>query len=103
MIAVDSTTKTTIIQSQQWGRLEIDEDEVICFNRGLPGFDQLRRFAIFDSEDMKPFKTLKVQAKKTDGTTIDFEVLCRLDSAIEVEYYRNGGILHYVLRQFLNA
>ena len=44
MIAVDSTTKTTIIQSKQWGRLEIDEDEVICFNRGIPGFEHLCKF-----------------------------------------------------------
>jgi flagellar assembly factor FliW len=58
VIAVDSTTKTTIIQSKQWGRLEIDEDEIICFHRGIPGFDHLHKFAIFDSEDMKPFQWL---------------------------------------------
>ncbi len=53
------------------------------------------------SEGLKPGQKVKVQAKKSDGATIDFEAICRLDSEIEVEYYRNGGILNYVLRQFL--
>jgi aconitate hydratase len=54
-------------------------------------------------EDLKPFKTMKVKAENGDGSIINFEAMCRLDSAIEVEYYQHGGILHYVLRQFLNA
>jgi len=42
-------------------------------------------------------------AQKEDGQTIRFEAIARLDSLIEVEYYRHGGILQYVLRQFLKA
>jgi aconitate hydratase len=44
---------------------------------------------------------LKVTAKRDDGSTFSFDVLARLDSSIEVEYYRNGGILHTVLRSLL--
>ena len=47
-------------------------------------------------------KKLSVESKRDDGTVIKFNVICRLDSAIEIEYYKNGGILHYVLPQFLS-
>ena len=51
--------------------------------------------------DIKPLKEVQVMAKKEDGTVIRFDVIARMDSKIEIEYYRNGGILQYVLRQFL--
>ncbi len=53
------------------------------------------------SEGIKPQKEIQVTAKNEDGKEITFEVIARLDSLIEIEYYRNGGILQYVLRQFL--
>ncbi|MFC4873335.1 aconitate hydratase AcnA [Negadavirga shengliensis] len=53
------------------------------------------------SEGLTPLKMLKVQAQKEDGGIVSFDAIARLDSAIEIEYYKNGGILHYVLRQFL--
>jgi len=52
-------------------------------------------------EDIKPLKEVQVNAKREDGTEINFNVIARVDSRIEIEYYRNGGILQYVLRQFL--
>jgi aconitate hydratase len=53
------------------------------------------------AEDLVPLKHVTVVAKKEDGTEITFKVLARMDSKIEIEYYRHGGILQYVLRQFL--
>ncbi|MGN6211867.1 aconitate hydratase AcnA [Parafilimonas sp.] len=53
------------------------------------------------AEDIKPLKKVQVIAKKEDGSEIKFEAIARVDSKIEIEYYRNGGILQYVLRQFL--
>ncbi len=50
---------------------------------------------------IKPLQEMLVVAKKEDGTIIEFNAVARLDSAIEIEYYRHGGILQYVLRQFL--
>lgn len=44
-------------------------------------------------------KTVQVNANKNDGSTISFEAKVRIDTPQEVEYYQNGGILHYVLRQ----
>lgn len=53
------------------------------------------------AEDLVPRKTLPVTAAGADGSTIEFDVLCRIDSAIEVDYYQHGGILQYVLRDVL--
>ncbi|HSN10128.1 MAG TPA: aconitate hydratase AcnA [Hanamia sp.] len=53
------------------------------------------------AHDIKPSKEIEVIAKKEDGTEIKFKAIARLDSSIEIEYYRHGGILQYVLRQFL--
>jgi len=51
--------------------------------------------------DLYPHKLLDVRATRTNGEIIEFQSKARFDSAIEIEYYRNGGILHYVLRGFL--
>jgi len=51
-------------------------------------------------EGLAPWKVLTVKALGEKGT-VTFKVLCRIDSPIEVEYYRHGGILPYVLRGML--
>tara|TARA_R110002050_G_scaffold114100_3_gene229412 strand:- start:59 stop:2851 length:2793 start_codon:yes stop_codon:yes gene_type:complete len=51
---------------------------------------------------IKPLKEIYVTAKNESGNELKFLVIARLDSLIEIEYYRNGGILQYVLRQFLD-
>ena len=40
---------------------------------------------------------------RPDGSVTKTQVLCRVDTADEVEYYKNGGILHYVLRNMAKA
>lgn len=52
--------------------------------------------------DIKPLKEVQIIAKKEDGQEVKFQAIARLDSKIEIEYYRHGGILQYVLRQFLD-
>jgi aconitate hydratase len=44
---------------------------------------------------------LTVKAKRSDGTSINFQVIVRIDTVVEVEYYRNGGILQTVLRNMM--
>ncbi len=51
---------------------------------------------------LTPHKKLQVTATKDNGEKIEFEVIARFDSAIEIEYYKNGGILQYVLRDYLS-
>jgi len=51
--------------------------------------------------DLKPGQEVTVKAVKEDGREITFQTVCRIDTPVEVDYYRNGGILHTVLRNFL--
>lgn len=51
--------------------------------------------------DLKPGQMLDVVAKRKDGSEEKFQVKCRIDTGNEMNYYKNGGILHYVLRQML--
>lgn len=67
---------------------------------GLTGKEQFSITGI--ANDIKPLKEVDVTAIKTNGEKISFKAIARLDSKIEIEYYRNEGILQYVLRQFLH-
>ena len=40
---------------------------------------------------------------RPDGSSQEITLLCRIDTADEVDYFRHGGILHYVLRQLMKA
>ena len=53
------------------------------------------------TRNITPLKEIQITARNENGKEINFQVIARLDSPIEIEYYRNGGILQYVLRQFL--
>jgi aconitate hydratase len=53
------------------------------------------------ANDIKPLKEIEITGTDEQGNQNKFTVIARLDSLIEIEYYRNGGILQYVLRQFL--
>ena len=68
-------------------------------NLGLTGNETFNITGI--ANDIKPLKEIEVIAKREDGSEIKFNAIARLDSSIEIEYYRHGGILQYVLRQFL--
>ena len=50
---------------------------------------------------VQPKETVKVEIKYADGTMKTIETLCRIDTENEIEYYKNGGILQYVLRNML--
>ncbi len=60
---------------------------------------------LFDIEGIskieRPRQELTVRAKKPDGSVTEFKVIARLDIPIEIEYYKNGGILQTVLRELL--
>jgi aconitate hydratase len=66
------------------------------------GLDGTENFDIEGlSNDMAPQKELSVTATKTYGGTFSFQVDSRIDTAVEVDYYRNGGILNTVIRDKL--
>jgi aconitate hydratase len=66
------------------------------------GLDGTETFSIPITDTVQPRQEIQVTATRTDGTTLTFATDCRLDTPVEVDYYRNGGNLHYVLRNFLN-
>ncbi len=68
-----------------WASLGLKGDEVITI-KGLAG-------------DLKPRQVMDMEITSADGSTKRVPLLCRIDTLEEVEYFRNGGILHYVLRQ----
>ena len=68
---------------------------------GLTGFETFGVSGI--SEDLYPGKKMTVTVTDTDGEQKEFHAACRLDTPVEVEYYRNGGILQTVLRQMISG
>ena len=68
---------------------------------GLTGFEEYEIEGI--AKELQPRKEVTVRARRKDGDETIFKVICRLDSPIEVEYYRNGGILQTVLRQMIRG
>ncbi len=58
---------------------------------------------IEDLNSGKTPKTVSVTATKEDGSTVQFDAVVRIDTPGEADYYRNGGILQYVLRNMLRA
>jgi aconitate hydratase len=63
---------------------------------GLTGDDS---FSIAGLATLEPGQDVDVTVTRKDGSTASFTAQCRIDTANEMEYYRNGGILHYVLRK----
>jgi aconitate hydratase len=51
--------------------------------------------------DLQPGQSLDLEIQQSDGATVTVQAKVRIDTQIEVEYFRNGGILPYVLRQIL--
>jgi aconitate hydratase len=66
---------------------------------GLSGFEKFDVVGI--SSGLKLRQELTVKATSDDGKITEFKVLCRIDTPAELDYYRHGGILEYVLRQLL--
>jgi len=63
------------------------------------GIDGTETLDIDVNDDLAPRQTLRVKATRKDGSVIEFETVARVDTPIEVDYLRNGGILHHVLRR----
>ncbi|MBL9148359.1 MAG: aconitate hydratase AcnA [Phycisphaerae bacterium] len=65
------------------------------------GLDGSETFEVVVPSDLKPRQDIVVKAKKADGKVIEFKTTCRVDTPVEVDYYRNGGILNTVLRRMM--
>jgi len=67
------------------------------------GLDGSETFSFSGVEDVTPGKTVFMTIKRANGETESVPLRLRIDTAIEVDYYKHGGILPYVLRQILTA
>ena len=63
------------------------------------GLEGTESFTIRGVADLQPRQELEVEAKRADGSVSTFTVRCRIDTYNELEYFKAGGILHYVLRR----
>ncbi len=68
---------------------------------GLTGFESFTIAGLDDSLTHRA--TLMVHATRVDGSIASFPVRCRIDTPEELQYYKHGGILHYVLRQLASS
>ena len=67
------------------------------------GLDGTESFDIPARGDLEPLSSIRVVATKGDGKRVEFDATVRLDTPVDVEYYRNGGILQTVLRSLAKA
>ncbi len=72
-----------------WQSLGLKGDETIAI-KGL-------------ADGLKPRESMEVEITRADGTTSTFTALCRIDTLDEIDYYNNGGILQFVLRNLAKA
>ena len=72
-------------------------------DRNALGLKGDETFDVHIPADLRPRQNIRVVATRADGGKVEFEALCRIDTPVEVEYYRNGGILNTVLRRMLAA
>jgi aconitate hydratase len=63
------------------------------------GLDGTETYDIVVGDDLQPRQRISVGATRADGAVVEFETVARVDTPIEVDYLRNGGILHFVLRR----
>jgi aconitate hydratase len=63
------------------------------------GLDGTETFTIEGIAEIKPRQDVQVQVMRKDGGNSSFTTRCRIDTYNELEYFRAGGILHYVLRR----
>ncbi|MFL6794929.1 MAG: aconitate hydratase AcnA, partial [Sphingomicrobium sp.] len=63
------------------------------------GLDGSETFTITGVAELKPRQDVEVTVRRTDNTEFTFTARCRIDTYNELEYFRSGGILHYVLRK----
>jgi len=72
-------------------------------NRETLGLTGRERYSILGIRDLQPRQTVTVVAREENGNEKRFTAIARIDTPVEVEYYRHGGILQMVLRQMAGA
>jgi aconitate hydratase len=72
-------------------------------SRSSLGLTGTGTFEIQLDDGLEPLQDVKVIVTGREGPPVEFVATCRIDTPVEIEYYRNGGILHTVLRNMIKA
>jgi aconitate hydratase len=72
-------------------------------NRASLGLTGTGTFEIQIDDALRPMQDVSVRVTNREGDPLEFLTTCRIDTPVEIEYYRNGGILHTVLRKMLKG
>ena len=67
---------------------------------GLTGEESV---SIKGLSDVKPLQEVTATITMADGSTKEVTLRCRIDTAVEIDYIKNGGVLHYVLRNLAQS
>ncbi len=65
------------------------------------GLDGSETFHIQIDDNLKPQQEVPVTATRENGEVVEFKTINRIDTPVEIDYFRNGGILHKVLRDYM--
>ncbi|RBP83676.1 aconitase family protein (aconitate hydratase), partial [Cytobacillus firmus] len=68
---------------------------------GITGHESLETIGL--QNELEPGQTIQMKATRQDGSAFTFDVIVRLDNVVEIEYYRNGGIMQTVVRRLVRA
>ena len=68
-------------------------------NRKTLDLDGTEKIEVLGLNQLEPRSEVSVSVKRSDGSSLNFISKCRIDTDGEMEYFRNGGVLHYVLRK----
>ncbi|MGC8460547.1 MAG: aconitate hydratase AcnA [Candidatus Dormibacteria bacterium] len=72
-------------------------------SRETYAIDGSETFTVRGLDSLSPRGTVSIEVTRKDGSTLNFDTRCRLDSTTDVDYFANGGILPYVLRQYFRS
>ena len=92
-----------IISKRQWIAMAVAYLGVIVVFAQDVRFDGSEVFDVAIPDQLTPQQDLTLVITRKDGSKQNLSVLCRIDTPIEVDYYRHGGILPYVLRELMAA
>ena len=94
-----------VLEPDDWLKLEVLDPEQGVLGEHLQALDAIslglngdETVTIEGLETIRPRQKMVATVSYADGRTVDVPILCRIDTVDELEYFKNGGILQYVLR-----
>ena len=96
--SIEAVQQSLLASLDPVNRTTLDEVESLTLE-----LDGTETFNIHVDDDLKAGDDVTVDVTRTDGSSFSFTTICRIDTPVEIDYYRNGGILHTVLRNIAQS